>query len=584
MNWTATGKERIKRRNRRILLIGWVFSFLYLIIGAKAFYVQIVQDADLSKRASCEYTKAVKSTGRRGMIYDVNMKELVVSTRVTAVGAHPEKIDAPHHAARSISDHLDISEPAVRNRLSRDAKFVWVDRDASPLQAKALKSLDISGLEFLPGFCRVYPNKKLAAQVLGFAGVDGTGLEGLEYFYDDYLRGNQRQSTIVKDALGRIFHTEAGTSPDSAGKNLILTIDTNVQFIAERAVEAAVEEYGAKSGMAVVMEPKTGAIRAIAHYPSFDPNKFSSYTQDRWRNRAITDEFEPGSVMKVFMAAAALESGICSPYTMVDCENGSYYTGGHVIHDIHPHENLTLKEVIQFSSNIGAVKIAERAGPKRLYEMLRAFGFGQKTGIDCPGETAGRLRPYQGWRKIDHANIAFGQGVSVTAVQLIAAVSAVANQGVLMKPRIVKAITDENGKIIETRGPETRGRAVSPRTAEMLKNIMFSVTSEEGTGSRAVPAGYTVCGKTGTAQKLNSRGTYENCEYNGVFVGFSPKDAPKLAAVVVIDEPQKHHYGGVVAAPAFRQIMLESFNYMDIAPHQERKNYNVAVKPKKKGA
>ena len=584
MNWTATGKDRIKRRNRRILVIGWVFSVLYLIIGVKAFYVQIIQDAALSKQASGEYKKAIKSKGRRGTIYDVNMKELVVSTGVISVGAHPKAMAHPDSLAARIAGPLDVSKQTVQSRLSRDTAFVWVDREASPLQAEALKNQDISGLEFIPGFCRVYPNKRLAAQVLGFAGVDGTGLEGLEYSYDDYLRGSQRQWTIVKDALGRIFHREAEARPDYAGKNLILTIDSNIQFIAERAVQAAVEEYGAKSGMAVVMVPQTGAIRAIAHYPSFDPNSFGEYSQDRWRNRAITDPFEPGSVMKVFLAAAALESGICSRYTMIDCENGSYCTGGHVIHDTHPHEDLTLKEVIQFSSNIGAAKIAERVGPKRLYETLRAFGFGEKTGVDCPGETSGRLRPYQGWRKIDHATIAFGQGVSVSAVQLLSAISAVANQGIVMKPRIVKAITDESGRIVDNHTPETRGRALSARNAKVLKDIMFSVTSEEGTGSRAVPAGYTVCGKTGTAQKINSRGTYENCEYNGVFVGFSPKDAPKLAALVVIDEPQKHHYGGVVAAPAFRQIVLESFNYLDIPPHQERKDYNVAVKSRKKGA
>ena len=584
MNWTVTGKDRIKRRNRRILVIGWVFSILYLIIGVKAFYVQVFQDADLARRASSEYRKDIKSKGSRGTIYDVNMKELVVSTRVISVGAHPKSMENPVCLAGRIAEDLDVSERTVRNRLAKDTAFVWLDREASPLQAKAVKSLDISGLEFIPGFCRVYPNKRLAAQVLGFAGVDGNGLEGLEYSYDDYLRGNQQQWTIVKDALGRIFYREAEARSNQAGKNLILTIDSNIQFIAERAIEAAVKEYGAKSGMAVVMVPQTGAIRAIAHYPSFDPNSFGKYSQDRWRNRAITDPFEPGSVMKVFMAAAALESGICSPYTMIDCENGSYYTGGHVIHDTHPHERLTLKEVIQFSSNIGAAKIAERVGPKRLYETLRAFGFGEETGIDCPGETSGRLRHYQGWRKIDHANIAFGQGVSVSALQLISAVSAVANQGVVMKPRIVKTITDENGKIIETRAPETRGRAVSARTAEILKEIMFSVTTADGTGSRAVPAGYTVCGKTGTAQKINSRGTYENCEYNGVFVGFSPKNAPKLAALVVIDEPQKHHYGGVVAAPAFKQIVLESFNYLDVPPLEKRKNYNAAFKSKKKGA
>jgi len=323
MNWTATGKDRIKRRNRRILVIGWVFSVLYLIIGVKAFYVQIIQDAALSKQASGEYKKAIKSKGRRGTIYDVNMKELVVSTGVISVGAHPKAMAHPDSLAARIAGPLDVSKQTVQSRLSRDTAFVWVDREASPLQAEALKNQDISGLEFIPGFCRVYPNKRLAAQVLGFAGVDGTGLEGLEYSYDDYLRGSQRQWTIVKDALGRIFHREAEARPDYAGKNLILTIDSNIQFIAERAVQAAVEEYGAKSGMAVVMVPQTGAIRAIAHYPSFDPNSFGEYSQDRWRNRAITDPFEPGSVMKVFLAAAALESGICSRYTMIDCENGS---------------------------------------------------------------------------------------------------------------------------------------------------------------------------------------------------------------------------------------------------------------------
>ena len=584
MNWTVNGKERIKRRNRRIMVIGCLFTFFYIVIGVKAFYVQIVQDAYLSKRASCEYKKAIKSKGRRGTIYDVNMKEMVVSTRITSIGAHPRQITEPRCVADTIAGHLDISKRIMRHQLSRDTAFVWVDREASPLQAKALKEQNIHGLEYIPGYCRIYPNKTLAGQVLGFSGVDDNGLEGLEYYYEDYLRGNQQQWTIVKDALGRIFHQESGNLPDYEGKNLILTIDSNIQYIAERAIEAAVTEYGAKSGMAVVMVPQTGAIRAIAHYPTFDPNSFGEYPREKWRNRAITDPFEPGSVMKVFMAAAALESGLFSPQTIMNCENGSYCTGGHVIHDTHPYEDLTLKEIIQVSSNIGAAKVAERVGPKRLYDTLCAFGFGEKTGIDCPGETAGRLRHYQGWRTIDQATIAFGQGVSVSAVQLISAVSAIANRGVLMKPRIVKAITDENGQIVKTHDPESRGQAISARTAEILKDMMFSVTAEEGTGSRAVPAGYTVCGKTGTAQKINARGTYENCEYNGVFVGFSPKDAPKLAVLVVIDEPQKHHYGGVVAAPAFKAIVLESFNYMDVPPHPDRQQYNVAVEPRKKGA
>jgi len=584
MNWTETGKTRIKRRNRRILFLGCVFTILYIIIGVKAFYIQIIQDVNLSKRASSEYKKAVKCKGRRGTIYDVNMKELVISTRVTSIGAHPRRISHPDRIAGELLEHLDISRRTLRHQLARDAAFVWMERDVSPMQAEMLKKLDIQGLAYIPGYCRVYPNQTLAGQVLGFSGVDGNGLEGLEYYYDDYLRGSQKQWTIAKDALGRIFHREAESPFDDEGSNLILTIDSTIQFIAERALEDTVRQYQAKSGMAVAMVPQTGAIRAIAYYPRFDPNSFGDYSKYTWRNRAITDPFEPGSVMKVFTAAAALESGVYSPPSLIDCEDGSYRTGGHVIHDTHPHGLITFKEVVQFSSNIGAAKIAERVGPKRLDHTLREFGFGEKTGIDCPGETAGRLRPFQQWRTIDHANIAFGQGISVSAIQLINAVSAIANQGVMMKPRIVKAITDKNGRIIDTNEPEVRRRAVSTRTVDIMKDIMFSVTSKKGTGSRAVPSGYKVCGKTGTAQKINSRGTYENCEYNAVFVGFSPKESPKLAVIVVIDEPQKAHYGGVVAAPAFRKIVKESFNYLDIPPYQGRRHYNVAIKSRKKGA
>jgi len=584
MKWTQPGKARINRRNRRIMLIGCFFTFCYAIIGLKTFYIQVLMDADLSQRASGEYQQAVESKPRRGSIYDVNMKELVVSTRISSIGAHPEAIEAPAQMARKIAGHLDVPWKTLESRLSRDAAFVWLDRDASPMQGKALKGLDIEGLEFIPGFCRIYPNKTLAAQVLGFSGVDQKGLEGLEYYYDSALKGNQQQWTIVRDAMGRIFHRGAACRPDNEGKNLVLTIDSNIQYITEKALESAIKENRARAGMAVVMVPQTGAIRAIAHYPTFDPNDFGKYPAETWRNRAISDSFEPGSTMKVFTVAAALEAGIYNPHSVINCENGRYRTGGHVIKDIHPHEQLKVSEVIQYSSNIGATKIGEQVGGKRLYETLRAFGFGAQTGIDCPGETSGRLRHYQGWRTVDQATIAFGQGVTVSAVQLISAISAIANQGIVMKPRIVKAVTDANGEVIETRGPETRGRAISSKVAEQLKSMMFAATDSEGTGSRAVPPGYTVCGKTGTAQKINASGTYENCEYNGLFVGFSPRQSPELAVLIVIDEPQKHHYGGVVAAPAFRSIIFEAFNYLDIPRSLERQHYEVAAPTRKKGA
>ncbi len=583
MKKAEAAKERIRRRNRRILAIGYVFTLCYIIIGAKAFYVQVLQTADLSRKASCEYKKSMKSEGRRGTIYDVNMKELAVNTPVVSIGAHPEAIGNPARTAPLIAGQLDLSGRAVKEKLSRDDAFVWLERKVSPMQSKALQALNIEGLEYIPGLCRVYPNKTLAAEVLGFTGVEGYGLEGIENYYNDYLEGNDKQWRIIRDAMGRIFHQETDNFSDKEGKNLILTIDSHIQYITENALEAAVTEFRARSGMAVVMEPQSGEIRAIAHYPTFDPNEFARYPRETWRNRAITDQFEPGSTMKVFTAAAALESGMFTPATVIDCEKGMYRIGGHVLNDTHPHGRLPLGEVIKYSSNIGAAKIAEAIGPEKLYETFRAFGFGEETGIDCLGETAGRLRHYQGWRTIDQATIAFGQGVSVSALQLISAISAVANEGVLMKPRLVKAITDEDGQVIDTHEPERRRRAVSKKTAEMLKTMMFGATDAEGTGSRAVPAGYRVCGKTGTAQKINSRGTYENCEYKGIFVGFAPFGSPELAVLVVIDEPQKDHYGGVVAAPAFRSIILKVFNYLDILPHQNEQQYKVAVKSREKG-
>lgn len=576
MNRNKAANERIRRRNRRITAIGCFFTFFYALVALKAFYLQAVKDESLSEKAYFQCRKSVKTEGRRGAIFDANGRELVLSIRTEAVGAHPGKVENVHKASRLISDHLDVDARKVERLLASDSKFVWLDRKASPSRAGELKKLGIDWLEYIPGYCRVYPNRSLAAQLLGFSGVDGNGLEGLEYYYEDYLDGSQRSCTIFKDAIGRIFQREARADSGWQGRNLVLTIDSNIQCMAEEALEAAVKKYSAKSGMAVVMAPRTGAIRAIAHYPSFDPNRFSEYPRNIWRNRAVTDPFEPGSAMKVFTAAAALESGTLGPGSLINCENGRYRTGGHVINDTHPHENLTLAEVVKFSSNIGAAKVVEKIGAETLYKTLRDFGFGRKTGIDCPGETAGRLRHYSRWRTIDQANIAFGQGVSVSAVQLVSAVSAVANKGILMKPRIVKAVKDQDGRVVERRKPEVRGRAVSEETAEQIKAIMYSVTSEEGTGSRAVPAGYTVCGKTGTAQKLNDNGTYENCEYKSIFLGFAPRNSPELAVLVVIDEPQDRHYGGIVAAPAFRRIVREAFNYMEIPPDRKGNQYQLA--------
>jgi cell division protein FtsI (penicillin-binding protein 3) len=546
-------------------------------MGLKAFYLQVIADDMLSKKASLEYEKSMKCRGRRGAIFDCKHRELVVSTNVVSIGVHPKWIKNRQDAGNIISTTLGMDPNFIDQKLKSSQPFTWIHRSMSPIQASTLEALKIKGLEFIPTYCRIYPNKILAAQVLGFSGIDDNGLEGLEFYYDEHLRGDMRQWTIMRDALGRIFDTNQTCEAGAEGSNLVLTIDSAVQYIAENALKAAVEKENAKSGIAIVMEPKTGAVKAMAQFPAFNPNSYEIYPKDTWRNRAITDAFEPGSTFKIFVAAAALDSGKCTSDKVFYCENGNYRIGRNVIHDTHPHGSLTVHDIIKVSSNIGAAKIAEVIGPQTLYDTLKKFGFGDLTGIDCPAESNGMLRDCRYWKPIENATIAFGQGVTITPIQLVTAVAAIANNGVLMKPRLVEAITDVHGKIVQTFPPQEVRRVISPQTAQIMKSIMRSVTEEGGTGTWAVPKGYTVCGKTGTAQKLNANGNYHNCDYNAVFVGFSPDQSPELAVLVVVDSPQKHHYGGIVSAPAFREIVHHAFNYFDVPPSPAVEEVKIAA-------
>jgi cell division protein FtsI (penicillin-binding protein 3) len=569
-------RSRVVLRNRRIAFVGGVFTVLYLVMALKAFYLQVVADDMLSKRASLEYQKSVKCQGRRGSIYDDKYREMVLSTNVVSVGIHPKWFEDKQKATDIIATKLGMDKNFILRKMKSDQSFTWLNRITPPVQAAALEEESMKGLEFIPAYCRIYPNKVLAAQVLGFSGTDDNGLEGLEFYYDKYLKGDEREWTIMKDALGRIFDSNETCEPGHNGKNLVLTIDNTIQYVAENALKTAVEQENAKSGIAIVMEPATGAIKALANYPTFNPNSYELYPKETWRNRAIADAFEPGSTMKIFVVSAALESGKCTPETMIFCENGRYQLGRNTIHDTHSYGSLTVHDVVKFSSNIGAAKIAAILGPEILYDALKKFGFGEITGIDCPAESSGQLRDYHAWRTIDNATIAFGQGVTVTPIQLVTAVSAIANNGILMKPHLVQAITDSNGQIIKTFSPQEVRRVISPETAQVMKEIMKSVTEQGGTGTWAVPKGYTVCGKTGTAQKLNAEGNYHNCNYNGVFVGFSPEQSPELTVLVVIDSPKKHHYGGVVAAPAFKDIICQAFNYLNVPPEIDPEGLKLA--------
>ncbi len=559
-----------KRIKRRIIVIQFLMVISILLLCAKSFDIQILKGKELSEKAENDYSRNITIKGERGQILDQNMNKLGASIDAVTITACPAKINNPGDAAKKIAGLLSINEKKLKTTLSSKRMFAWVERGVTPDQAEKVRKLNIAGIYFEKDSRRYYPNRSLAAQVIGFTGTDDIGLEGLECRYNSVLEGRTRKISFTRDGNGRILDYEKKWNSELKGDSIVLTIDKKIQFLSEQALEKAVTHHQARSGIALVMKPGTGELLAIAHYPEFNPNNYSSYNRDTYRNRAVTDPFEPGSAMKVFTAAAALEKGV-TPKTIIFCEKGTYRIGSFTIHDTHSYEWLTISQIIQLSSNIGAAKITESIGDKALYNCLSGFGFGSRTDIDITGETSGSLMPYRKWSKIDSGAISFGQGISASALQLITGISAIANGGNLMKPMLVKKIISNQGETIKEYQPEIVRRAITAATAHELKAMMNLVVSEEGTGTKAAMDGYEVCGKTGTAQKVSDGGKgYARNKYISVFAGFAPLENPELAILVIVDEPQKQYYGGDVAAPAFKTIMAESFNYMNIAPGKSK--------------
>jgi len=465
---------------------------------------------------------------------------------------------------------LGINQRKLYKTLSSQRTFAFLAKGISPDQVEQIRKLNLNGINFEKDVKRFYPNRDLCAQVIGFTGTDNSGLEGIEFKYNSILEGRSLKIKIKKDGNGGILDIDKGKRDELRGKSIVLTIDKKIQFLSEQILEKTCKDHQAESGMALVMKPQTGEILSIAHFPQFNPNNFKQYNNIVFRNRAVTDAFEPGSAMKVFTAAAALENGF-EPKSIFFCENGTYKIGTLTIHDTHQHDWLSINQIIKFSSNIGAAKIGEKIGDKVLHNYLTAFGFGNKTRIECPGETSGSLSPYQKWSKIDAGAISFGQGVAVSAIQLISGISAVANNGILMKPLLIKKIISSTGKDLEVYHPEKIRQVISSKSAGRVKTMMRLAVEDKGTGSKAAMVGYTVCGKTGTAQKaLKDQKGYSKDNYISIFAGFAPEADPELAILIVVDEPKDQYYGGDVAAPAFKTIMTESFSYLNIPPEKNR--------------
>ncbi|BCS52289.1 penicillin-binding protein [Geobacter sp. SVR] len=561
-------EDREKWARTRIIIIGTCFGLLFLAVTVQAFRLQILQHEEMVKKADRQHQRVVPLTPARGTIMDRNGNNLAVSVEMDSCYAEPRNIQDLEGTAAVLAPFLGTTQQELLRKLNGNRNFVWLERRLTPEQAVRIKNLKLRGIGFAPETKRFYPNLEVAAHVIGFTGLDPVGLEGVERKYDSVILGNTGYIVTERDALGRnIALKNVLVKNSSPGKNLILTLDMTIQHIAEKELAKAVTTSQGKNGMALVMESDTGRILAMANYPAFNPNAFSHYPQAFLRNRIVADSFEPGSTFKIFLLAAAMEERLIKPGDVLNCENGSYRVADRTIHDTHSYARLTVAEILKYSSNIGAAKIGFKLGDERLFQYLRNFGFGERSGIDLPGESPGNLRDKRRWYGVDLATISFGQGVSASAIQLAAAVSAVANGGNLMKPYVVERILDDSGQEVRKIEPQIVRRVISPETAAQVTKMMEGVTIDGGTGLNAAVEGFRVAGKTGTAQKVDpvTRG-YSATKRTASFIGFIPADKPKLTILVVVDEPKTSPYGGVVAAPAFHEIALNSLAYLKIVP------------------
>ncbi len=559
--------EREKWARIRIIMIGTIFGAMFLTIIGRAFYLQILQHEELIKKADRQHQHRVDLTPARGSILDRNGTPLAESIHMDSCYAEPKRIKDVDGTATVLAPLLGMPKQELVAKLSLNKSFTWLVRWVPPDTATRIKNMKLTGIGFAPESKRFYPNIETAAHVIGFTGRDPNGLEGIEKKYDSTILGNTGYMITERDALGRNIAIKSTVVKDSSpGNSVVLTLDKTIQFITEKELAKAVNGSNAKGGMALVMEADTGKVLAMANYPTFNPNSYSRYSLNELRNRVVADSFEPGSTFKVFTIAAALDAGVIKANDVYNCENGNYRIINRVIHDDHPHSSLSISEIIKYSSNIGSAKIGFKMGEERMSAYLRNFGFGGRTGIDLPGEASGYLK--RNWYKIDLATISFGQGVSLSTVQLASALSAIANGGTLMKPYLVERILDDSGREVQRFEPQVVRRVVSPETASKMTKMMETVTGEGGTGTKAAVDGYRVAGKTGTAQKVDPvTRTYSPTKRIGSFVGFVPADKPKLTIVVIIDEPQGIKYGGVVAAPAFREIAQNTLAYLKIVPN-----------------
>jgi len=555
---------------------------LLLLVFINLFKLQVIQ-RDL-KRQGGPWVKVV-SPVPRGTIYDRNGQVLAMSVPYCSVYldswaiSEKEKDEKTYkeRLKKELQETLGLQEKQINKYLS--LKYPLIEKELSLNKYKELESKNLPGIVFEQRYKRVYPNNRFACHVIGFTGTDEEGLEGIELYYNSILKGMKGVSLILKDGKGALIPSvEKKLVEPEKGKDIKLTLDYKLQFIVEEELEKCYAQYNAKSASAVIMNYENGEILALANYPNYDLNFFKKANPAERRNRIVTDLFEPGSTFKIITVTAAMEEKLIAPEDTVFCENGRWFVRNHFLRDTHSYGHLTVREVLEKSSNIGTVKIAMKLGESRLYDYCNKFGFGQLTGIDLPGEVRGILRPLNRWSGYSITAIPIGQEVGTTAIQGIVAMGVTANGGYLVKPHILKEIQDKSADI-KTLYNQQREQILSEKTCTTLTNILENVTKPGGTAPKANIDGYRISGKTGTAQK-SINGRYSKNQYVASFCGYINGTEEKLVIMVTVDEPRPIYYGGLVAAPTFKNILWRSLQYFKIPPHQEYNNNKIVLNKK----
>ena len=552
----------------RIYLVAVFFLFCLSTVFFRAVQLQVFEKDKLQAMAREGYRKAVSLPPERGSILDRENHELAVSIEVGSVYADPRQIEDKVGTAKQLALHLDMSAKDILHLLKKDRSFVYIKRKIPTGKIEQIRSIGLEGIGFTKETKRFFPGKDIAGHLLGIVGDENQGLEGIEKKYDDLLRGEAEVLVQMKDAHGRPFYVSKPSEEKRDIHNLVLTIDKDIQYRAQQALDKYVKKYKGKSGQCVIMDPATGEILAMATAPAFNPNAFREYSPDQWRNRVVTDWYEPGSAIKAFLLAAAIDMSAVTPNTKFYCEDGEFRVADILINDdVHKYGTLTVSDIVVLSSNIGAVKIGNELGYERFYDYLKKFGFGEKTGIELIGERSGVIRTPERANEVERATVYYGQGMSVTSLQLTTAMAAIANGGRLMRPYIVKAITDGSGKTVKEFHPQMVRRVISADTAKTVTRILEGVVSDKGTAPLAAIEGYRVAGKTGTAEKPDlRRGGYLRNVHVADFVGFVPANRPKLVILAMIDEPRGNHYGGIVAAPVFKEVGQWAVGNLGVQP------------------